>query len=148
MLALVDAFVSELGSTPVRGRVALDDVLDRDLGIGSLERVELLARLEEAFDVRFPDGSPVAPAPPVGRREAAELDETRLVGMQRQPELREPLAQLGEELLGLLPRLESHDEVIGEAHDHDVSARLPLSPSLDPEIQHVVQITAVQVQDS
>jgi fatty-acyl-CoA synthase len=55
VLALVDAFVSELGSTPVRGRVALDDVLDRDLGIGSLERVELLARLEETFDVRFPD---------------------------------------------------------------------------------------------
>ena len=55
VLALVDAFVSELGSTPVRGRVALDDVLDRDLGIGSLERVELLARLEEAFVVRFPD---------------------------------------------------------------------------------------------
>jgi len=53
--AVADAFVSELGSTPVRGHVALDDVLDRDLGIGSLERVELLARLEDAFDVRFPD---------------------------------------------------------------------------------------------
>ncbi len=52
---LVDAFVAELGTTPVRGCVALDDVLDRDLGIGSLERVELLTRLEEAFDVRFPD---------------------------------------------------------------------------------------------
>jgi len=55
VLVLVDAFVTELGTTPVRGRVALDDVLDRDLGIGSLERVELLTRLEEAFDVRFPD---------------------------------------------------------------------------------------------
>lgn len=52
---LVDAFVTELGTTPVRGRVALDDVLDRDLGIGSLERVELLTRLEDAFAVRFPD---------------------------------------------------------------------------------------------
>ncbi|HEU4367514.1 MAG TPA: AMP-binding protein [Methylomirabilota bacterium] len=55
VLALLDAFVSELGSTPVRGRVALDDVLDRDLGIGSLERVELLTRLEDAFGVRLPD---------------------------------------------------------------------------------------------
>ena len=55
VLVLVDAFVTELGTTPVRGRVALADVLDRDLGIGSLERVELLTRLEEAFDVRFPD---------------------------------------------------------------------------------------------
>src|SRR5437867_964698 len=85
-------------------------------------------------------GSPVAPAPSGGRREAAELDEARLVGMQRQPELREPLAQLGEALLGLLPVLASHDKVIGEAHDHDVPARLRLPPPLDPEIEHVVQI--------
>jgi 1-acyl-sn-glycerol-3-phosphate acyltransferase len=55
VLEVVDAFVAELGSQPVRGRVALDDVLDRDLGIGSLERVELLARLEDAFAVRLPD---------------------------------------------------------------------------------------------
>ena len=68
-------------------------------------------------------GSPVAPASPADRREAAELP--------RQPEPRQPLAQLGEERLGLLPMLESHDDVIGEAHDHDVSARLLLSPPLD-----------------
>jgi fatty-acyl-CoA synthase len=55
VLALVDAFVSELGGTPLRGRVAPGDVLDRDLGIGSLERVELLARLEGAFGIRLPD---------------------------------------------------------------------------------------------
>ena len=55
VLALVDGFVSELGSLPVRGHVELDDVLDRDLGIGSLERVELLARLEETFATRFAD---------------------------------------------------------------------------------------------
>ncbi len=53
--AILDAFVAELGTTPVRGRVALDDALDRDLGLGSLERVELLFRLEQAFGVRFPD---------------------------------------------------------------------------------------------
>src|SRR6266446_170713 len=85
-------------------------------------------------------GSPVAPAPPADRREAAELDEARLVGMQRQPAPRQPLAQLGEARLGLLPLLESHDEVIGEAHDHDVSARLLLSPPLNPEIEPVVQV--------
>jgi 1-acyl-sn-glycerol-3-phosphate acyltransferase len=55
VLTLLDAFVSELGTTPVRGGVALDDVLDRDLGIGSLERVELLTRLEDTFGVRLPD---------------------------------------------------------------------------------------------
>ena len=33
----------------------LHDSLDRDLGISSLERVELLLRLEQAFGVRLPD---------------------------------------------------------------------------------------------
>jgi hypothetical protein len=89
-------------------------------------------------------GSPVAPASPVGRREAAKFDETRLVGMQRQPERRDSLAQLGEELLGLPPMLESHNEVIGKAHDHHLSARLLLPPPLDPEIEHVVQIEVGQ----
>jgi fatty-acyl-CoA synthase len=55
VLGVLDGFVAELGTVPVRGRVALDDMLDRDLGLGSLERVELLARLEQAFDVRLPD---------------------------------------------------------------------------------------------
>jgi fatty-acyl-CoA synthase len=55
VLALLDAFVAELGTTPVRGRVTLDDRLDRDLGLGSLERVELLARIEAAFGLHLPD---------------------------------------------------------------------------------------------
>jgi hypothetical protein len=56
----------------------------------------------------------------------AELDEARLVRMQRQPELREPLAQLGEELLGLLPMLEPGDEVVRKA-DEGSRPRAPAS---------------------
>jgi acyl carrier protein len=52
VLGIVEAFVAELGGPRA---VGLDDSLDRDLGIGSLERVELLLRLERALDVRFPD---------------------------------------------------------------------------------------------
>lgn len=40
---------------PPSGTVVPDDSLDRDLGIGSLERVELLFRLEQAFGIRFSD---------------------------------------------------------------------------------------------
>lgn len=36
-------------------RVHLDSELDRDLGLGSLGRVELLARLERAFDLQLPE---------------------------------------------------------------------------------------------
>ncbi len=54
VLEIVGALVAELGGR-APGPVALDDSLDRDLGIGSLERVELLLRLEEALGVRLQD---------------------------------------------------------------------------------------------
>ncbi|HXJ78637.1 MAG TPA: AMP-binding protein [Candidatus Methylomirabilis sp.] len=57
VLDLVGGLVAELGGTPSRTAVTLDDSLDRDLGIGSLERVELLVRLEHAFGVRLPDAA-------------------------------------------------------------------------------------------
>jgi acyl carrier protein len=54
-LEIIDGFVRELGTLPSRGSVTPGDVLDRDLGIGSLERVELFLRLEEAFGVHLGD---------------------------------------------------------------------------------------------
>jgi len=55
VLEVVERLVVELGTPLPRGRVELDDALDRDLGLGSLERVELLFRLEQAFGIRFDD---------------------------------------------------------------------------------------------
>ncbi len=55
VLDVVGALVAELGGPASRGAVALDHALDRDLGIGSLERVELILRLDQAFGVRLPD---------------------------------------------------------------------------------------------
>ena len=55
VLTVVGGLVDELGG-PADGRLpGLDDVLDRDLGVGSLERVELLVRLEHACGVRLGD---------------------------------------------------------------------------------------------
>jgi 1-acyl-sn-glycerol-3-phosphate acyltransferase len=51
---IVSGLLSELGSAPGR-RIAAGDSLDRDLGLGSLERVELLLRIEHAFGVRLAD---------------------------------------------------------------------------------------------
>ena len=54
VLDIVGGLVAELG----RGAApppALDDSLDRDLGISSLERVELLLRIERACGIRLPD---------------------------------------------------------------------------------------------
>src|SRR5215210_35141 len=74
-------------------------------------------------------GFAFAPRPPVLRRKAAEPDEARLVRMQLQTELRESLAKLHQEPLGLVPMLEADHKVVREAHDHDFAACLPISPS-------------------
>ncbi len=55
VLDIVERLVAEVGGPRAPKSVTLDDSLDRDLGIGSLERVELLLRLEERFGVRLPD---------------------------------------------------------------------------------------------
>src|SRR5439155_21777626 len=45
-----------------------------------------------------------------------------------------------QELHGVLPMLESYDEVVREAHDDHLAPRLPSPPPLDPEVEHVVQV--------
>ena len=54
VLDIVARLVNELSGGSAR-RPVLQDSLDRDLGISSLERVELLLRLEQAFGIRLPD---------------------------------------------------------------------------------------------
>lgn len=53
LLSTVDDFVAELGGR--RGAAGAGSDLERDLGLGSLERVELLTRIERDFGVSLPD---------------------------------------------------------------------------------------------
>jgi 1-acyl-sn-glycerol-3-phosphate acyltransferase len=53
ILAIAAGLVNELGGAAVTPSLAHS--LERDLGISSLERVELLLRLEQAFHIRLPD---------------------------------------------------------------------------------------------
>jgi acyl carrier protein len=55
VLDVVRGLLEELGSHGAIDTLTTTSNLDRDLGLGSLERVELLTRLETAFDVRLPD---------------------------------------------------------------------------------------------
>jgi 1-acyl-sn-glycerol-3-phosphate acyltransferase len=55
VLEVVRGLLEELGSRGALPMLSGASQLDRDLGLGSLERVELLARLETAFGVRLPD---------------------------------------------------------------------------------------------
>ena len=55
VLDILRALLSELGSQGALPMLQPSSHLDRELGLGSLERVELLARLEAEFGVRLPD---------------------------------------------------------------------------------------------
>src|SRR2546427_9530893 len=55
VLEVIRELLVELGSEGALASLSGQAHLDRDLGLGSLERVELLARLESAFQVRLPD---------------------------------------------------------------------------------------------
>jgi 1-acyl-sn-glycerol-3-phosphate acyltransferase len=55
VLEIVRGLLEELGSQGALPVLGPTSHLDRDLGLGSLERVELLSRLETAFGVRLPD---------------------------------------------------------------------------------------------
>jgi acyl carrier protein len=55
MLDVVKGLLSELGDHQTAGQVRLNSSLERELGLGSLERVELLVRVESRFQRRLPD---------------------------------------------------------------------------------------------
>src|SRR5512146_107919 len=55
MLEIVRELLTELGSARTAESISLKSAFDRDLGLGSLEMVELLVRTEARFNVRLPD---------------------------------------------------------------------------------------------
>src|SRR5258707_1892300 len=64
VLDVLRGLLEELGSHGAVVELSIDSNLDRDLGLGSLERVELLTRLESAFGVRLPDTLATEASPP------------------------------------------------------------------------------------
>ena len=55
VLEVIRGLLDELGSQGALPILNANSQLDRELGLGSLERVELLARLETEFELRLPD---------------------------------------------------------------------------------------------
>ncbi len=55
VLEILQELLTELGSAGALPRLSANSQLDADLGMGSLERVELLARIEAVFGVRLSD---------------------------------------------------------------------------------------------
>jgi hypothetical protein len=99
----------------------------------------LPADVREAEEVER-HGLPLTAPLSVFRREPAELQETRLLGMQLQLELPKALGQLLPEPLGIRLVLESEHEVVGIPDDDHVAAGLLPAPRLAPEVEHIVEI--------
>jgi fatty-acyl-CoA synthase len=57
VLEVVRGLLSELGHESAARSAGVESHLDRDLGLGSLERVELLVRLEKMFGVRLDENA-------------------------------------------------------------------------------------------
>ncbi len=77
-LSLVKELLTELGAHEAAARVAPDSSFDCDLGLGSLERVELLVRTEQRLGVRVPETlAQKAETPAEWVRSLFESDEPR-----------------------------------------------------------------------
>src|SRR5436305_1651267 len=68
-------------------------------------------------------------------REATELDEARLVLVEQQAELGQPIPELCQHLSCICFPVEPHDEVVGIAHDRDSTACMSATPLVDPKVE-------------
>jgi len=57
ILAIARDLLHELGDTSGAGAVCSSSIIDRDLGLGSIERVELLSRIERTFGISLPENA-------------------------------------------------------------------------------------------
>ncbi len=64
LLEVIDGMLRELRPGAPGRSVQLDDAIERDLGIDSLSRVELVLRIERAFGVRLPESLAAAARTP------------------------------------------------------------------------------------
>src|SRR5206468_12701199 len=77
-------------------------------------------------------------------RIAAKLDDSRFVGMQLEAKLREPLAQFCQKPLCFVTMLEARNEIVRKADEDHFPVRWRLPPSLDPEVEYLVQVEVRQ----
>src|SRR5882757_2832312 len=80
------------------------------------------------------------PTPTIDGGPPPELDQPRLVRMQLQPELRQPLAQLIAEPPRILLMLKPDGDVISEPHDDHVTDRPMIPPPVGPQVEHIMEV--------
>src|SRR2546430_6267245 len=114
---------------------------------GYLVHVELPIRAllqhtkaQEVERLRFPFSTPL----PLVDGIRAKLQKSRLLGMQFQVELSHSFRKFRPKLIGIRLAVESHHDVIREAHDDNIAMCPLLTPRLDPQIEYVMKIDVRQ----
>jgi hypothetical protein len=69
-----------------------------------------------------------------------ELDQPRLVRMQFQTELHQPLLKITQESFGVSPVLKAQHNIVGISDNYDIARCHFLAPSFHPQIEHVMQV--------
>src|ERR1035437_8392509 len=69
-----------------------------------------------------------------------KLDQPRLLSMQFQAELREPVAELHKERRGIISIMEARHVVIGKPYEKYIPARVPPPPLVGPQVEDIVEI--------
>jgi hypothetical protein len=67
-----------------------------------------------------------------------EFDQPRLIRVQLQIELREPLPKVDKKPLRISLMLETHNEIITETHNDHITMRIPTSPPVSPQVEDIV----------
>ncbi len=128
VLRIVRELAGELGGDRARTAVALNASLERDIGFGSLERVELLLRIEAAVGRRLEDSAlaletPAELAAAVARATPSVADDP--TGRSPKPGLASPLGAPGSTVQEALRRRAEHepDRVHAHVREEDGSER-------------------------
>jgi fatty-acyl-CoA synthase len=123
VLDVVRGLLEELGSHGALAQLSITSNLDRDLGLGSLERVELLTRLEDAFGLRLPDALAAeastpeelirailtAPGAPANEEDDSSALRASVTEQKLQPEATDSIVETAETLIDVIRYRGIHD---------------------------------------
>ncbi len=99
-----------------------------------MRETKKIERLGPPEPTRRPPSSSVPP----------EFDQPRLLRMQLQVELREPLPKVDKKPLRIGLMLETHNEIVSETHNNHITMRMPTSPPVGPQVEDIVQVHVSQ----
>src|ERR1700680_1317881 len=99
-----------------------------------------MRKTEKVERLRLPFSTPL----PLVDRMRTELQKSRFLGMQLQVELLHTFREFRPQLIGIRLAVKSNHDVVRKTHPDDIAVRPLLTPRLDPQVEHVMEINVGQ----